>query len=337
MPSLWPVVHRLATGEPWPPASSEDATAFVQCATQEALLPLLFAEDDLPQNVRAVLPGFAALARANAARTAMILRAFASVPAVLDGEPFIVLKGCDFATRLYPRPELRPMADVDILIREGDLDRVCRSLERRGFKRTYPGGLATRVPSHHEAAFQIDQVTFEVHHRFMQKPRHPIDYAAIWDRAVPREQDGVLRLSDADAFVYETISIAIKYFVSPLIRFVDLWLLMHAAPDVVVKGAELAREWKARHIYYSVLRYAATLFEEFRDARVEQALTSILSSRKRAFLDRYVIPKPWSLRKRIPPRRQQLWQKYWSIDTLGRRAHFAASHAAATVAGLLRA
>lgn len=304
----------------------------MQRANQESLLPLLADEEDLPPKVKMALAANAALLRAATARTRIILDALEKSRTLLEDEDFIVLKGCDFALRLYPRPELRPMADIDVLVREGDLERVATLLEKRGLVREFPAGAASRMPSHHEAVFRIDNVTFELHHRFVQKARYCIDYDGVWNRAM---RFG--RLSDVDAFVYQTISIGIKYFASPLIRFVDLWLMLRSSPGIVERGAALAGEWSATNTYYAVLRYAAALFPEFGADEIQSSVRNVVSPRRRGILDRFVIPQVAPGDKIVPGRARQLWGKFWLMDDMQRRVAFAFSHTAASITGRLRA
>lgn len=338
LPSLWPTLHWLATGESWPPASDAAATRFVERVTQESLLPLLGGNADLPPLVRAAVSNHSAMLRANLARTEMIAQALATISKMMGREPLIVLKGCDFAFRLYDRPELRPMGDVDVLVREGEMDRIAGLLTERGLQREYPAGPASRSRSHHEATFRVRAVTVEVHHRFVQKPRYRIDYNRVWNRAAPLTAAGaeVLRLSNVDAFVYQTISIGLKYFVSPLIRFVDLWQIRHTEPDLIARAAVLAHEWQARHVFYAVLRYAGTLFPEFRDHETESTLAAMLGRPRRELLDRFVLPPHRGGRPGTPSRARQLWQKFWLMDSMSRRVAFVASHTAASIAGRFR-
>ena len=60
------------------------------------------------------------------------------------GVPFLVLKGAALAHLVYGDPRLRPMRDVDLLIRKADAGRALDVLTRCGFR---PGGIA--VPSRH--------------------------------------------------------------------------------------------------------------------------------------------------------------------------------------------
>jgi len=70
---------------------------------------------------------------------AMLLRGQAAelVAALAEsGIPALVLKGTDFADRLYPRPGLRLFRDVDILISESARARTDLCLERLGYQAT---------------------------------------------------------------------------------------------------------------------------------------------------------------------------------------------------------
>ena len=338
MPSLWRAIHELATGTSWPPANDETAAAFLDRVNQESLLPLYF--DDPPDEplLPPVNARFRALERAHAARSRMIVAALGRLAVLLAGEPFIVLKGCDLAFRIYPRPELRPMADIDVLVPVGDMRRVADRLVGEGLQRVYPAGPASRVDSHHEAVFTIDNVTVEIHHRFIQRSRHRIDYDGVWKRALPYEAPGVraLRLSAADAVAYLTIGICLKYFVSPLIHYADLWRLVEDEGDEVVRDAgELATQWRAKHAFYAALRFGSRVFPELAADRFEVPMRRSLGSFSRAWMDRYVVPPRPVGPKVMPSRAAQLWRKFWTMDSMYRRSSLLAEQAAATVRGRL--
>lgn len=339
IPSLWPVLQHLANDRPWPPTTAEAADRFVARANQESLLPLLASEKELPPSVVDAIRRSGALVAAHRVRSSMIATALARTAELLDGERYIVLKGCDFANRLYSRFDMRPMADVDILVAEGEMLRVARLLELRGVKRQPAPTIVWHAPSHHEIALSVGDVTLEVHQGFVQKERHRIDYSALFERAMPFEAPGVraLRLADADAFAYETLSIAIKYFASPLIRVVDMWLLLERDPATLERSAARAVEWRAAHAYYATLRFAARVFPEFREARFESVMRNVVSPRLAKFLDERVVPLPARGIRTAPQRPEQLWQKFWLLDDAVRRTAFLAGYARAFAVGALRA
>ena len=81
------------------------------------------------------------------------------------GVPVLVLKGAALAQLVYADPRLRPMRDVDLLIRGGDARRAVQALARCGFGRSS----APLPPDHHHLPpmMRIDQgvtITIELHH-----------------------------------------------------------------------------------------------------------------------------------------------------------------------------
>lgn len=108
--------------------------------------------------------------------------------------PFLVLKGAALANLVYGDPRLRPMRDVDLLIRKPDAGRALDALTHCGFQRA--GAL---VPSHHHhlqgMARTIDgaTVTLELHHELLAPTPFvaPRDYDDLIGRSQPFEWGGI--------------------------------------------------------------------------------------------------------------------------------------------------
>jgi hypothetical protein len=153
----------LRPGEAGPRAALPDgrlrATAFATLcglADRHGVLPSFLANlkrvtaeggpDRIVQSAGAAAADATARAMADAERRlvrqtglAMLLRDQAAelVAALAEsGVPALVLKGTDFADRLYPRPGLRLFRDVDILISESARARTDLCLERLGYQAT---------------------------------------------------------------------------------------------------------------------------------------------------------------------------------------------------------
>src|SRR5581483_943455 len=103
--SLWEVVSVLA-GTAWPPESREQAVDFLKFSDHERLLPLLFAQKDLPAAVDA-MQQFRALDALHRSRYELSRRALLELVRVLGGDSFLLLKGSDYRFRLYSDPRLR--------------------------------------------------------------------------------------------------------------------------------------------------------------------------------------------------------------------------------------
>jgi hypothetical protein len=333
--SLWPLLFRLATERSWPPADEGQGQALVDAATHEGLLPLLFDAPDLPAPVRAALDRRRLWAHVFERRAESLRHSVAEIERLL-GESFVLLKGFDYAYRLYPRPALRPMQDIDILVPRARFAAVCQRLRAAGCPQLFPGSPTHRVAWFSEAIFDLGEVTLEVHDSFLPRSRHAIDYEALWARRAPLEAAGrpLLRLSDVDALVYHTLSLAKDEFFARLIRYVDLWRMLDAAPGILEAAAARAREWQTVNAFYGGLQQLQLFFPEVK-AAVAPVAEELLPRPARRRLDEWVLP---GLEERsvLRPRRRgrQLWRKLWLMDNLSRRTRFGLSYGYAIACGV---
>jgi hypothetical protein len=108
--------------------------------------------------------------------------------------PFLVLKGAALAHLVYGDPRLRPMRDVDLLIRKTDAGRALDVLMRCGFT---PGGTAVPSGHHHLQAMaktlEGATVTIELHHALMVRTPfvEPRGYDDLIRRSQPFEWVGM--------------------------------------------------------------------------------------------------------------------------------------------------
>jgi hypothetical protein len=337
--ALWAAVHAAAAGEPWPPSSERTAGLLLEQAGREGLLPLLFAAPALPDVVRAALERQRALLRLAEARAQIFAGALRALAGLLDGEPFVVLKGADYMRRLYPRPALRPMQDIDLLVPRDRLDAVCERLLAGGLRRRAPTRAAREAPSYYERAFLLGDVIVEAHQAFLQESRHPVDYGAVWARRVPCPDlsPTAARLGDVDAVAYHALAMAKDELTVPLVRFVDLRLMLQADPHVLRVAAARAREWKAARALYAALVQLRGVFPDLAGGEVESVERELQGPLARRFLARWVLPPPSERgRAGAVTRGRQLWRKLWLLDNTRRRLAFAVQHTADTARGWIR-
>ena len=167
-------------------------------AEQHGMEPLVLAHIDrtglaIPDDVRTRLRARRTQhAHAAAIRTRVIADVASAMAQV--GVPFLVLKGAALAHLVYGDSGLRPMRDVDLLIRKADAGRARDVLTRCGFS---VSGAA--VPAHHHhlrgMARTLDgaTVTIELHHELLAptpfvEPRRFDDFI---DRSQPFEWGGL--------------------------------------------------------------------------------------------------------------------------------------------------
>ncbi len=158
-------------------------------AEAHGLAPLLYVHTraagvQLPQAVKRELQGLYLRHRdANRVRTGVlcnILRAYAAA-----GIPALVLKGAALSYTVYPEPGLRPMSDLDILVREEDLWRAQKLLGDLGFDAPLPAGPAVAHRHLAAAALQVEglPIRVEIHHKLLSDY---FDHAASFVRALVR-------------------------------------------------------------------------------------------------------------------------------------------------------
>ena len=328
-PSLWEVVALRATGARWPPETQSRAELVARACLDEGLLPLLQAESALPPLVRDVARR-AAASRLHVDREHALRRGLRRALELIGSE-VVVLKGSDLAHRLYVDPALRPMSDVDLLVPLARAAEVRADLEHAGAVPIFRSP-ATRVPSHHEIAFDFDGILLEMHHGFVQRARHRIDYEAIWSARVSVDVLGIrtARLCDADVVHYLLLTIAKDSLAPRLLRFVDLWLVLRAAPQALEGALDRAHRWSTARAAYAALAEAGRILPELDSESHRRARESLLPASERRWIDRYVLPRA----PVEPTRAVQLWRKLWLLDDTRRRTSFLIYHAGAVARGL---
>lgn len=90
--------------------------------------------------------------------------------------PYRILKGAALAYMLYPEPGLRPMKDMDILVRDSDLEQVSVLLKQAGYNQN--GQRPVSTEKHHLPEFHqvVDgfTLTIELHsHLLLETSGHP--------------------------------------------------------------------------------------------------------------------------------------------------------------------
>jgi hypothetical protein len=199
-------------------------------------------------------------------------------------------------------------------------------------------GAVTELPSHHEQLFRLGDVSVDVHHSFVQRSRNRVNYEGLWTRKVPfaAPGGGAYRLADADSLVCHALSMAADEFSIPLLRYLDLWLMMRAAPEIGEAAGARAREWGVARALHGTLRLASRLFPELEALGVGRVTERLLGPSARRFLDGRVLPDPWEHGDgRRPARVIRLWRKLWLMDGFRRRGAFALYHVYALGRGQL--
>ncbi len=117
-----------------------------------------------------------------------------------NGIDFMFLKGSHLK-RLYPAPELRFMADTDVLVRSDDVERAKKILLSHGFEQKTNNGK--------DVAFTKKPfLTIELHNTLFVEKYYMYDYfLSVWDKA-QKIGEHEYAMTDSDMYIYTTAHLA---------------------------------------------------------------------------------------------------------------------------------
>lgn len=192
----------------------------------------------------------------------------------------IVLKGAAFTEALYGNLALRPMKDLDLLVRPSDLDRAEELVRGLGYEpdEWFRPAAWYRTSLHHLVPYRRGETVVEIHHRLLPPGAPPgPTLAAVWARAETRKlaQTDAMVLAPNDAFVHAALHVAVDRFAGRLRDLRDLAAL--AASDTLAPDwgrlAAITDPRTATHLYY-VLRTARVLVQAAIPPDLERALAT---------------------------------------------------------------
>lgn len=130
------------------------------------------------------------------------------------------LKGC-LVKYLYPRPDMRQMADIDILIKDEQAGQIKELFQEMGYIVMHQGG-------NHDVYHRKPYMNLEMHRRLVSEDSPYSDYLnETWKRAeLKPDCQSTYRLSDEDLYIYLIIHL-IKHYISRgtgIRSFIDLFL-----------------------------------------------------------------------------------------------------------------
>jgi hypothetical protein len=328
-PSLWPALSTLI-GQTWPPVSDASIAKFVSGAEAHRLLAIAAADASLPTSLRMrVNERYAEIADAEALCDRDADELLERLRGLLLAGEWLGMNGADFRRRLYPSTHLRPMNDIDLLVRVEDAAAIVHRLVAQGFtvRPAVPGNRDTslNVPARAGRPWRL---WVDVYPGIVDRSRADIDYDEIW-RNREHGPDGVPRMARQHALAAHALLLANMQLVTHLRKLLDLWLLARDA-DAVHGALDCARRWNIKRSLYVAF---ATMRRVFPETSVD--FGDLLGQRERAPLDRLVARgAPFSA---FPPRPIQIWRKLWLLDSPAIRTRFAVANARKIASRLSRA
>lgn len=172
----------------------------------------------------------------------------------------VLLKGALFAERYYPRPAARGTSDIDLLVREADVDRAAAALRALGYRASDDPAEARFRREHHHLHLAHDRaLPLELHFHAYRGFGEIMRSEPLLERSVAVPSFAALRvLSKPDELVYLAVHAAAHRF-GRLSWLYDIKLLVEAMTDAELAAAAA----RARDVRYGrALGFAAMLLAE---------------------------------------------------------------------------
>jgi hypothetical protein len=151
-----------------------------------------------------------------------------------QGLTIVVYKGAAQAARYYAQPWCRPMADVDILVRDREKERLHEILSSRGFRLLTTPGRAFSVRASHERSYAAPEPgarPLDIH----VSPAPPTRYRLSVDEMIARASPGtvfdapVRFLAPEDELLVTAVNQAYDHYRRGFLRYLDAWLVSRRA------------------------------------------------------------------------------------------------------------
>jgi hypothetical protein len=252
--------------------SADGWGALIRLAAEHDVAPLLHARLQsldvvslVPAEARRALMGHYA---ASALRNRWILREAAVVLRALReaGIPVIVLKGAHLASEVYGEVALRPMYDIDLLVREDLETRAESVMQDIGYRRADGSGIERGSLHHLPRLYKEGCAPVEIHRGLA--PRYGalrMDSAGVFDRARSIAVSGTpaLGLSPDDLVLHLSLHVSHGHgFQVPLRSLYDIVAVLHRHADTLdwTQLTDRANREGASGYLYSTLGVVQRLF-----------------------------------------------------------------------------
>jgi hypothetical protein len=314
----------------WGALAAQDWEQLARLAQREGVAPLLYAACRGGAMQAAIPPtaltSLAGSFYASAAQNLLLSRELREISAALQAGdvPFIVLKGAALAPDLYPDLALRPMTDLDLLVRRERLQMAQELLQPLGYlefdRPELAGGLAQRI-GYHLRLFKpggAQPVVVELHWNLIGGDADwrtpPTDW--FWSQAVPLDGPAAgapalaCKLNPQAHLLYMAAHLMLKHGggEARLLWFYDLYLLVQRYQDEI-DWNELLRQARRFHWTAAVRTALARAQRCFGLRLPEQVLAPTLAAEELAAAD-LVARKQTA----YPTMTAKVWRDLLSLD-----------------------
>ena len=200
----------------------------------------------------------------NSGRNMLLFSGLRNILAALQGSGIqaLALKGAHLADSVYKNRALRPMGDIDLLIRRRDLERSVSVLGKIGFNPSKKFFIDDEISVHRDipALHNREGIVLEIHWNLMD-PDSPVTIMPeeLWERAEHKNVDSMdlLVLSPEDLLIHVCIHASLHHrFASGLLHLCDIAEILSNYGTALDWGKiySIAKKWNAtRSLYLSLL------------------------------------------------------------------------------------
>jgi hypothetical protein len=222
-----------------------DWEGLIQFADQHGLTPLLYSQLRNDSDLWSAVPLYMQQQLQqrylySAQRNLRLYHQFLKLIKVLKQVdiPVIVLKGIYLAYAVYHDYALRPMVDVDVLVRRGDVDKVESALSALGYRLSDWKHRDWCLKYHYHLSYTHPELDVNLElHWHIQRPKgpYPVEIDELWRHAQPISIAGVelLALSHEHLLLYHCLHIAKHGFGVGLRPFCDLAAILRHYHDQI--------------------------------------------------------------------------------------------------------
>lgn len=173
------------------------------------------------------------------------------------GVDHLFFKGCQLK-HLYPKPELRPMGDADVLIRMEQQEQVAAILREQGYE--------LKSENEQEFLWLGSKLAVEPHKSLIDNGDERFySYFGVGWQLVERDEEGKAHLTPEDEFAFLFVHMTKHYRGGGigLRQFIDLWLYRRAVPELDEERLrDIIQRLGLTEFYENVLRTLAVWFED---------------------------------------------------------------------------
>ncbi len=222
----------------------------------------------------------------------------------------VLLKGAaHLIAALYPHPALRPMGDIDLWVKEGDMPRAVNVLERTGYSIVHKARRPTDLRIHYKQEIELlgragRGEAVDLHYRPFQgmwvRLAARIPQKSLWKRrrVITWRQLPTSILSPEDHLIHLAYHFTVNHHLGhPGIRaLLDMTLLLRRWPVDWARVCTRVHQWQVRTVTWVAL----TLVKRVASDLVPSAVLHRLA------------PKPWQqmlLRRLMPGTKDLLWPR----------------------------